>query len=107
MLYVVVLRYIRPLEDVDAHMAAHRDYLYRGYAAGRFLASGPQEPRQGGILLARAPSRDTLLDWLAEDPFHQAGVAAFEVLAFQPTLRASELPVDLAPDSVALPRLGA
>ncbi len=107
MLYVVLLRYIRPLAEVEAHLEAHRDYLYRQFGAGRFIASGPQEPRQGGVILARAPSREALLGWLAEDPFSQAGVAAFEVVAFHATLRASELPASLAPDSAAVPRLAA
>ncbi|MGT2430483.1 YciI family protein [Cupriavidus basilensis] len=68
MLYLILLRYRAPLEELDRHLAAHRDFLHRHYAAGHFLLSGRQEPRVGGAILARGTSREEVAGWLAEDP---------------------------------------
>jgi uncharacterized protein YciI len=81
-MFVVDLEYIRPVEEVDAHMAAHRAWLEQHYAAGTFLASGPKEPRSGGVILASAPSREALDAILADDPFQVHGLAKFEVTQF-------------------------
>lgn len=55
--FIVVLRYLVPIETVDEHVIAHREYLSKGYEQKLLLASGPQEPRTGGIFIARAESR--------------------------------------------------
>lgn len=44
---VVVLTYVKPLEEVDAQFAAHVEWLKQGYAEGIFLASGRKIPRSG------------------------------------------------------------
>lgn len=84
-MYAVILRYTRPLADVEAQLEAHRAWLRDNYAAGRFLLAGPQRPRTGGLILAAAMERAELDAVLARDPFHQAGVAAYEVIEFAPT----------------------
>ena len=38
-IYVVVLTYIKPLEAVDRAIAAHIEWLKKGYADGLFLAA--------------------------------------------------------------------
>ncbi|MCZ4303971.1 YciI family protein [Zoogloeaceae bacterium G21618-S1] len=97
MLYLIVLSYQGPLSAVDAHLAEHRAYLARHYAAGHFLLSGPRDPRTGGVIMARADSRELVEAWVAEDPFHRAGVATCEIIAWAPSLRAGSIPVALAP----------
>ena len=52
-IYVVVLTYIKPLNDVDSLLPAHVDWLQKGYAEGLFLASGRKIPRSGGVILAK------------------------------------------------------
>ena len=90
-MFVVLLTYAQPLTAVDAQLAAHREYLQRQYAAGVFLLSGPKQPRDGGVILARAASVDALRAILAEDPFAVHGVATYEVLQFMPTMSAQGL----------------
>ncbi len=46
-MYVAILTYKQPLSEVDKYLQAHRDYLAGHYAAGDFIASGPQNPRIG------------------------------------------------------------
>jgi len=86
-MFVVTLTYVKPLEQVEAHLEAHRAYLAEQYAAGTFLASGPQEPRNGGVILARSESIEHLQAVLASDPFHVHGVAQYTLVKF--TVRAA------------------
>jgi len=92
MLYLILLDYLRPMAEVDLHLEAHRTFLSHHYAAGHFLLSGRKEPRTGGVILARADTPEEIRQWIAEDPFHQAGVARYEVIAWQPTMAAQGMP---------------
>lgn len=85
-MYVVLLTYTASLDQVDAHLSAHRDYLARHYASGMFLLSGRKEPREGGVILAQAASREALEAVLVQDPFYLRGVVRHEVVQFTPTL---------------------
>lgn len=82
-MYVIVLTYTAPLEALDAAMAAHRAFLDRQYAAGVFIASGPQIPRTGGVIIARGLDRAALERVPREDVFHQQGLATYQLIEFQ------------------------
>lgn len=90
-MFVVLLRYRAPLEEVDARVAEHRAFLERYYASGHFLLSGRKEPRTGGIILARAQTKAELEAILTEDPFHRDQIAHYEVVEFLPTMAAPHL----------------
>jgi uncharacterized protein YciI len=83
-MFVVLVKYLKPLKEIDAHLEEHRRFLDTGYASGYLLASGPRVPRTGGVILAHAPSRDHLRAFLNEDPFGKAGLVSYEVLEFAP-----------------------
>ena len=83
-MFVVLLHYSQPLEVIDGLLDAHRLFLDKNYARGVFLASGRRLPRTGGVILARAGSRDDLEAILAEDPFAKAGAASYEIIEFLP-----------------------
>ena len=55
-------------------------WLNEGYAAGRFLVSGRQIPRTGGVILATGDDRDEIEALAATDPFVTGGVATCEVV---------------------------
>ena len=84
-MFIVLLTYVQPLSAVEAHLQEHRAFLDRHYAAGHFVASGARVPRTGGVILARGLTRPELDDVLAEDPFHRAHVAQYEVIEFAPS----------------------
>jgi uncharacterized protein YciI len=84
-MFIVLLTYVQPLSAVEAHLQEHRAFLDRHYAAGHFVASGARVPRTGGVILARGLTRPELDDVLAEDPFHRAQVAQYEVIEFAPS----------------------
>ena len=86
---LAILRYRKPLEDVVKHVDAHRAYLGGLKAKGLLLASGPLDPRTGGALLLRVPDDavDATLDSVRDgDPYYKAGVAQYELLAWNPVM---------------------
>lgn len=97
-MFVVLLTYCKPLTIIDALLAEHIRFLDARYADGTFLASGRRLPRTGGVILARAPSREALLALLAEDPFWREQAACYEIVEFSPTKTAPELTALLEPD---------
>lgn len=88
---VAVIRYRRPLDEVLVHQEEHRAYLRGLHERGILLASGPQEPRSGGVLLLRVSDDEGLaaLDAVRDgDPYTRAGVAQYELIPWQPVIGA-------------------
>ncbi len=90
-MFLVLLTYEKPLSVIDALLEEHVRFLETQYRQGLFLLSGRQEPRAGGVILARAESREALLAVLDQDPFRREGAARYEVIEFTPTKAAPEL----------------
>jgi uncharacterized protein YciI len=84
-MFVLLLTYTRPLEEVDALMREHMAWLRRHYAAGRFVVSGRRIPRTGGVVLARGDDREEIEAIAASDPFVAGGVATCEIIQFRPS----------------------
>jgi uncharacterized protein YciI len=82
-LFVLLLSYIRPLEEVDALMREHVAWLSEHYDTGRFVVSGRRVPRTGGVIVARGEDRDEIERIAASDPFVSGGVATCEVIQFR------------------------
>ena len=87
-MFVITLTYVRPLEEVDALMPKHVAWLKRQYTAGRFIASGRQKPRVGGVILATSESRAQLEAAMESDPFVKEGLATFTICEFVPSMTA-------------------
>lgn len=82
---IALVRYRRPIEDVAAVTDVHRAYLRQLKAEGKLVASGPMDPRYGGIFLLKVsddqPQRD--LDAIRDgDPFYQHHVAQYELICW-------------------------
>ena len=90
-MYIVSLTYKASLEAIDKELNNHIDYLKKQYAAGNFLASGRKIPRNGGVILAKAQSREELDEILKQDPFNQNNLADYEVIEFVPSMSSKEL----------------
>ena len=82
-MFVLLLSYTRPVEEVDALMREHMAWLREQYAAGRFLVSGRQVPRTGGVIVARGEDREEMESLAATDPFVTGGVATMQVVQFR------------------------
>ena len=89
-MFIAILTNKKPLSEVDRFLAAHRKYLANHYADGDFIASGPQNPRVGGVIMMKAESREAVDAIIAEDPFHINGIADYRIVEFSPTMVADD-----------------
>ncbi len=85
--FMVEVTYTGTPEQVAAVLADHRAFLQTGYERGWLLLSGPQVPKTGGIVVARAPSLEDLQSFFAQDPYRIAGVATHRFVEFDPVKR--------------------
>ncbi|MDE7386593.1 MAG: YciI family protein [Muribaculaceae bacterium] len=85
-MFIAILTYKKPLEEVDRYLQAHRDYLSEHYAAGDFIASGPQNPRVGGVIMMRVNNRVDVETIISQDPFNINGIADYQIVEFTPTM---------------------
>lgn len=75
--------YLKPLEEVDKHLAAHRAFLKNLYERGITICSGPQIPRTGGFILLNAASKEEATGFMKDDPYVIFGVADYTVIEFE------------------------
>jgi uncharacterized protein YciI len=90
---LAIIRYRKPLEDVLVQQDAHRAYLRGLKENGVLIASGPMDPRFGGLLLLRVADGDAkALDNVRDnDPFFTSGVAQYELIGWNPVIGRDDL----------------
>lgn len=90
-MFIVILTYKKPLEEVDRFLQAHRNWLDTHYAAGDFITSGPRIPRAGGVIMMKADNREAAERIITFDPFNINGIADYQIVEFTPTKLGSPL----------------
>jgi uncharacterized protein YciI len=84
---IAIIRYRQPIERVIELTDAHRAYLRELETKGVLLASGPMDPRYGGVLLLRLPEGDVLeqLNAIRDgDPFVKEQIGQYELVPWLP-----------------------
>lgn len=89
-MFIINLTYSRPMDEVDALLEDHIQYLAPYFANKTFVMSGPKVPRTGGVILANCASLQEVQAIIAQDPFFIGKVADFEVIEFE--VKNSSLP---------------
>ena len=89
-MFIIELTYKVSPEIIDKNLDAHMDYIDKYYGTGHFLASGRKEPRNGGVILAKANSRKRMEDIVSKDPFFINGFADYNVIEFKATRNTKE-----------------
>jgi uncharacterized protein YciI len=84
-MFILLNRYVRPLDEVDRVLPEHLRFQDEMYARGVFIVSGRLVPRTGGVTLANAASREQLETMLRDDPFVRDGISECEIVEFTPT----------------------
>ncbi len=84
-MFLILLKYTNGLEPIEKHLEAHRLFLDKYYSLNKFICSGAQTPRTGGVILCNASSREEVLQIIAEDPFNINNAAEYEIIEFNPT----------------------
>lgn len=83
-MFIIKVSYKKGLEEVDKFLLEHRAFLDLGYQKNFLIASGPQNPRVGGIILSQLTDRQKLEAFLAHDPFTLNDIASYEIIEFTP-----------------------
>jgi uncharacterized protein YciI len=83
-MFIIEITYKKPLEQVDQHLTEHRLFLDNGYKENYFIASGPKNPRTGGIIISQLKNREQLENILKKDPFCIYDVADYKIIEFNP-----------------------
>jgi len=83
-IFIASLTYTVPIKQVDAVLADHLAWLKAGHDAGHFLAWGPREPRDGGLIFVKAASRAEAESLLMSDPFMLHQLADLAIIQWTP-----------------------
>jgi len=84
-MFVVILTYTKPIEEIDKLRPAHIEFLDKYYRENIFVMSGRQVPLNGGIIIANSSSKEQLENILLEDPFNIYQVAEYKIIEFTPS----------------------
>jgi uncharacterized protein YciI len=82
--FVVEITYTAPLTEIDRVLQTHREFLQTGYDQKRLLLSGPQNPRKGGVVIARGESLEEVQAFFARDPYQMNKLATYRFIEFTP-----------------------
>jgi uncharacterized protein YciI len=89
-MFILELTYTAGLDEIDAAMKAHMQWLNAQYAAGHFLVSGRKIPRDGGVIVATGPSREAIEAIAQQDPFVARGLATVRVVEFRASQKSKD-----------------
>lgn len=88
-MFVIMMTYTVPVEEVEPHISAHLEWLAGHKAAGSILTAGRRVPRTGGVFLAPSSvGAGELAGILDQDPFKRHNLAEYEVTEFVPSTTA-------------------
>ena len=81
-MFIIDINYTVPLDQINACMKAHVDYLDKYFALKKFLIAGRKKPRTGGIVLVIADSKEETETIAKEDPFYINQLAEYKIIEF-------------------------
>lgn len=88
-LFLIIITYIKPLNEIEALRTQHREYLKKGYESKNLLLSGPHKEynnKLGGIIIARFSSKQEAQAFIKNDPYNLNNVATYEIMEFEAVL---------------------
>ncbi|ABS22616.1 YciI family protein [Bacillus cytotoxicus] len=89
-MFIVLLKYVKPLNVVENFLQEHVDFLDKHYKRNSFIFSGRRDPRIGGVILVNSDDEVAVQEILMEDPFYKHQVAEYELIKFTPTKYADQ-----------------
>ncbi len=84
-MFLIILKYSYGIEIVNNYVEQHRIFLDKYYSLNKFICSGAQIPRVGGIILCRAINIREVEKIISEDPFYQNNAVEYEIVEFSPS----------------------
>ena len=84
-MFILLLKYIKSVDEVEKELENHIKYLDKNYALGKFVCSGRRNPRIGGVILCKSQTEKEVKEIIKEDPFYVKEIAEYEIIDFIPT----------------------
>ena len=84
-MFIAVTTYTSSLTPDDPVLPSHWAYIEECYRQELIVASGPQEPRNGGVLVLRGNDRGRAKAQMDDDPLISSGRATYHLVAFTAT----------------------
>ncbi len=81
-MFIVLVNYVVSLDRIDSLLEEHVEFLKVQFEKQAFITSGRKVPRTGGVIIAKASSKEELEAILKQDPFYKNGVAEYEITEF-------------------------
>ena len=81
---IILGKYTKPMQVIDALLTEHREFLDKYYKNVKFICSGPQNPRVGGVIVANVGTVDEARQIMKNDPFYINGAAEYQFIEFLP-----------------------
>jgi uncharacterized protein YciI len=83
--YLMISKYLKPLDEVDAAREDHMAFLSGLEERGLVITAGRQDPAIGGVILFDVDTEAEAVDLIAGDPYVQRGLAAYQPIGWKPT----------------------
>lgn len=83
-MFIAILHYQKPFDEVQTHVGAHREYLDTQYSIGKLIVSGPKTDKTGGVILFATSNQQEVESIIAQDPYYTEGIATYELIEFNP-----------------------
>jgi GrpB-like predicted nucleotidyltransferase (UPF0157 family)/uncharacterized protein YciI len=84
-MFLALLRYKVPPEELEPYIQDHIVFLKDGYAKNDFIVSGKMMSGKGGVILSPLTRRGEFEQLLRKDPFMIHNLADYEIIAFDPS----------------------
>lgn len=83
-MFITFLKFAENRAAASEFMAAHNDWIAKGFADSAFLCVGSLQPAAGGAILANGESRADHDARIAADPFVAQGIVTAETHEIDP-----------------------
>lgn len=83
-MYFITLALTEKKDQAPQHMAAHNEWIAKGFDEGAFLLTGSLKPQGGGAILAVAQDLALLSERIAADPFVREGIVTANIQQIAP-----------------------
>lgn len=85
-MYVMISRYLVPLDEVDKARDEHLAFLDGLVKQGKLVIAGRQDPPVGGLVMIEAETEAEARELMAADPYVVRGLAEYAATGFRPSL---------------------
>jgi uncharacterized protein YciI len=82
--YLMISKYLAPLDEVDRARGAHLAFLDGLEERGLLVTAGRQDPPVGGVVVLAAADEAQARELIAADPYVTGGLAEYTAIGWQP-----------------------